>query len=174
MKDLVERMITDYKKNVQRMEHLAIEQKAFVPLSEDETLDFLCYPGQKEPDVRVCKDVDLEKTFKIAVSYKSICKGLNDEVSRELAQEYGRLARQVAFVDYAVRILPRKYKQLMTMQVLEGRTWTELCEAFDVSGVGLMRLKRKAVDLMANYLGKRYDSFGFRKEDFDEQCEDLI
>jgi len=82
-----------------------------------------------------------------------------------MTEEYQKAAKEVEFIRYAIRALPKYYRELMTYDVLEGKRWSEVCDHFSLSGVEFSRKKERAICRMAKILEKQYRYFGFREED---------
>jgi hypothetical protein len=85
-----------------------------------------------------------------------------------MARDYARVAREVDFVKYGIRALPRHYRNLLTFEILENHRWGEVCQKFNISGSELNRKKIRAVELMAETFAEQHQYFGFYEEEFDD------
>lgn len=161
----VRQMIRAYPVNLAQMRKLEQEMERFIPITANEVLDMLTFPGKSEDYTRVQKDRSKDHTFHVAVSYRRFTWLLNHDVESEMIKEYGTAAREIEFIRYAVRALPKFYREIMTFDVLENHCWGEVCQKFKISGGKLSRKKARATELMAKTFKKQYVYFGFRKED---------
>ncbi|MGI6198526.1 MAG: hypothetical protein ACOYIS_05330 [Candidatus Cloacimonadaceae bacterium] len=162
-KKMVEEMIQNYPDNLARIESLQEEAKHFIPLTEAEVLEMLTLPGKTENSVRVQRDVDTCRVMTIATTYRRLTWLINQSVWSELSRECLRPSREVAFVEYAIRALPRFYRDLMTVDVLEDKSWSEVCQHFAISGAEFSRKKEKAIRHMARTLEEQYQYFGLEE-----------
>ena len=165
----VKEMLKCYPENAKRMKELEQEMAQFIPITASEVLEMLTFPGKTGDEVRVQKQRSNNRIFYIATSYRRLAWLINHKTEREMTEEYEKAAKEVEFTRYAIRALPRFYRDLMTYDILEGRRWGEVCERFSLSGVEFLRKKEKATLRMAKTLEKQYQYFGFRKE---ELCDD--
>ena len=161
----VKEMLKCYPENAKRMKELEQEMAEFIPITASEVLEMLTFPGKTGDEVRVQKQRSNSRIFYIATSYRRLAWLINHKTEREMTEEYEKAAKEVEFTRYAIRALPRFYRDLMTYDILEGRRWGEVCERFSLSGVEFLRKKEKATLRMAKTLEKQYQYFGFRKEE---------
>ncbi len=126
----------------------------------------LTFPGKTGDEVPVQKERSKTQVFYIATSYRRIAWLINHKAEKEMMEEYQKAAKEVEFIRYAIRVLPKYYRDLMSYDILKERRWSEICEHFSLSSVELSRKKEKAIKRMAKIFEKQYRYFGFRKEDF--------
>ena len=161
----VKEMMRSYPANVARMKELEQEMAQFIPITASEVLEMLTFPGKSGDEVRVQKQRSNNRIFYIATSYRRLAWLINHKTEREMTEEYEKAAKEVEFIRYAIRALPKYYRELMTYDVLEGKRWSEVCDHFSLSGVEFSRKKERAIFRMAKTLEKQYRYFGFREED---------
>ena len=161
----VKEMIRDYPANAARMKELEQEMERYIPITASEVLEMLTFPGKTGDEVPVQKERSKNRVFYIATSYRRLAWLINHKAEKEMTEEYQKAAKEVEFIRYAIRALPKYYRELMTYDVLEGKRWSEVCEHFSLSGVEFSRKKEKAICRMAKTLEKQYRYFGFREED---------
>ena len=70
----------------------------------------LNFPGKSDDHVRIKKQRSLNRLFFIATSYKRLTWLINHASEKEMAKDYARVAREVDFVQYGIRALPRYYR----------------------------------------------------------------
>lgn len=162
----VKEMIRGYPAHAARMKELEQEMERYIPITASEVLDMLTFPGKTGDEVPVQKERSKNRVFYIATSYRRLAWLINHKAEKEMTEEYQKAAKEVEFIRYAIRALPRFYRDLMTYDILEGRRWGEVCERFSLSGVEFLRKKEKATLRMAKTLERQYQYFGFRKEEF--------
>jgi hypothetical protein len=161
----VKEMLKCYPENAKRMKELEQEMAQFIPVTASEVLDMLTFPGKTGDEVRVQKQRSNNRIFYIATSYRRLAWLINYKAEKEWTEEYEKAAREVEFIRYAIRALPKYYRDLMTYDVLEGKCWGEVCEHFSLSGAEFSRKKERAISRMAKTLEKQYRYFGFREEE---------
>lgn len=161
-------MVKNYQDNKAQAECLQKEMNGFVPLSADEVLEMLTQPGKPKESVLVQKSLDHNRTLRIATSYRYLTWLLNKEAESEMTQEYIAVIREVDFVQYAIRALPRYYRELMTYSVLENHRWGETCVKFNISGSELSYKNSRAIERMAKTFDKQKHFFGFEEEADDD------
>ncbi len=159
----VKEMMRSYPANVARMKELEQEMAQFIPITASEVLDMLTFPGKTGEEVRIQKQRSNNRVFHIATSYRRLAWLINHKTEREMTKEYEKAAKEVEFIRYAIRALPRFYRDLMTYDILESRRWGEVCERFSLSGAEFSRKKEEAVKRMAKTLERQYQYFGFHK-----------
>ncbi len=164
----VEEMIKNYPDNLALMETLEEESRSFVPVTESEVLDMLNLPGKKEDSVQVKKQRNTERVMTIACSYRTLTRRLNADARKDISRAYLEPSREVAFIRYAIRALPRFYRELMTAYVLERESWSEVCEHFSLSGTAFLRKKEQAVLRMAKTFEQQHHYFGWEDIDNDD------
>jgi len=164
----IRQMLKDYPENLLEMERLEQEMTDFVPITSDEVLEMLSFPGKSDDQVRIQKQRSLNRLFYIATSYKRLTWLINHASEKEMAKDYARVAREVDFVKYGIRALPRHYRNLLTFEILENHRWGEVCQKFNISGSELNRKKTRAVELMAETFADQHQYFGFYEEEFDD------
>lgn len=160
----VKMMVKNYQENKVKAEVLQEEMKAYVPLTASEVLEMLNHPGKPNESVLVQKDPNYNRTYRIATSYCYLTWLLNKEAESEMTKEYITVIREVDFVRYAIRALPRYYRELMTYSVLENHRWGETCVKFNISGSELSYKNSKAIERMAKTFDKQKHYFGFEEE----------
>jgi hypothetical protein len=163
----IRQMLKDYPENLSEMKRLEQEMTDFVPITSDEVLEMLNFPGKSDDQVKIQKQRSLNRLFYIATSYKRLTWLINHASEKEMAKDYARVAREVDFVKYGIRALPRYYRNLLTFEILEDHRWGEVCQKFHISGSELNRKKAKAVELMASTFADQHQYFGFYEEEFD-------
>lgn len=161
----VEEMIKNYPDNLALMKSLEEESRSFVPVTESEVLDALNFPGRREETVRVQKSVCTTQVMQVAMSYRKLTWLMNQSVRQEIAREYLKLSREVEFIRYAIRALPRFYRELMTFSVLEDKSWGEVCQYFSISGSEFSRKRDRAVERMTRTFEQQYHYFGLENVD---------
>ena len=163
--ELVKEMIKNYPDNVKGLKKLEDEIVGFKPITPSEVIDMLNFPGKSRDEVRIKKERSKSKVFQIASSYRGLAWRLNEDTKEEFQQEYDKLSREVEFIRYAIRALPKFYKKLMSYAVLQGKSWSEVCNHFSISGTDYFRAKEKAISRLAETFYRQHEYFGFRKED---------
>ncbi len=164
----VRQMLKDYPENLAEMKRLEQEMKDFVPITSDEVLEMLSFPGKSKDQVRIKKQRSLNRLFYIATSYKQLTWLMNHVSEKEMAKAYAKVAREVDFVQYGIRALPRYYRNLLSFEILEDHRWGEVCQRFNISGSELNRKKKRAIELMAETFADQHQYFGFYEEEFDD------
>ena len=164
----VRQMLKDYPENLAEMKRLEQEMKDFVPITSDEVLEMLSFPGKSDDQVRIKKQRSLNRLFYIATSYKRLTWLMNHVSEKEMAKAYAKVAREVDFVQYGIRALPRYYRNLLSFEILEDHRWGEVCQRFNISGSELNRKKKRAIELMAETFADQHQYFGFYEEEFDD------
>lgn len=161
----VKEMIKNYPDNLASMKSLEEESRSFVPVTESEVLDMLNLPGKTEDSVQVKKQRNTERVMTIACSYRTITRRLNADVRKDISRAYLESSREVAFIRYAIRALPRFYRELMTFSVLEDKSWGEVCQYFSISGSEFSRKRDRAVERMTRTFEQQYHYFGLENVD---------
>ncbi|MGI6121763.1 MAG: hypothetical protein ACOYH0_05665 [Saccharofermentanales bacterium] len=161
----IKEMLRNYSANAIRMKMLEQEMKRFIPITANEVLEMLTFSGKTGDEVPVQKERSTNRVFHIATSYRRLAWLINYKAEKEMTEEYQKAAKEVEFIRYAIRALPKYYRDLMTYDVLEGKRWSEVCDHFSLSGVEFSRKKERAICRMAKIFEKQYRYFGFKEED---------
>lgn len=164
--EIVRQMVKNYPSNQEEMKRLEREMENFKPVTSSEVLEMLTFPGRSDDHVHIKKQRSTNHLFYIATSYRKLTLIFNREVEKEMTRDFGKVAREVEFVRYAISALPRRYKDLMTYDILENHRWGEVCQKFNISGSELNRKKRRAIELMAQTFIDQHIYFGFYEEDY--------
>lgn len=173
-KEKVEFMLCHYPSAVEKIRTLEDEMRRYVPMTKEDTIDMLTFRGTTDDCVRVQRDIDTDQLLRIACSYRNLCWKLNQQQLQEWTKEYSTLARQVEFLHFAIRRLPRRQRELMHILIVEGDSWTAACERLKISGATVTQLKRRAVGNMAVTLEDYYGAYGFCEDDFGGSRNDHV
>lgn len=165
-REKVEHMIRHYQENLSEMRRLDMEIERHLPITQNELIDMLTFPGKREDQVLVQHTVDADKVMRVAMSYKTLCWQMNDQQRKEWTEEYGRYSRQVDFVGHAIRRLPRKLRELMVLLILEQKSWSFACDSLRISGATLSKLRSRAISGMAMTLEDYELVYMFREDEF--------
>ncbi|MDD4460471.1 MAG: hypothetical protein PHQ24_11840, partial [Proteiniphilum sp.] len=68
----IRQMLKDYPENLSEMKRLEQEMTDFVPITSDEVLEMLNFPGKSDDQVKIQKQRSLNRLFYIATSYKRL------------------------------------------------------------------------------------------------------
>lgn len=159
-RERVETMVKRYPDNLAEIAKLEKEMQAFRPLTQEDVIEQLSFPGRREDSVRVQHATNPHKVHQVASSYRSLTYRLNDEARRELTQALGRYHREVVFVQAAIMRLPRRLREVMRALVLDDTGWARVCEQFAISGSTLSGLKNRSMQHMAEFLEAKVEDFG--------------
>lgn len=164
VKDMLER----YPENIKKIRDIQTERNRFVPISEADVLEMLMMPGKREDDLYVQRERSTDRLFFVATSYRKLARSWNEKVLSEMNQDIRQAVMEVEFVSYAIRALPKFYRNLLSFDVLEGRSFSEVCNKFHLSGTAFLRKKDRALCRMAETYERQGHLFGFLKGEINE------
>lgn len=163
-RERVETMVKRYPDNLAEIAKLEKEMQAFRPLTQEDVIEQLSFPGRREDSVRVQHATNPHKVHQVASSYRSLTYRLNDEARRELTQALGRHHREVVFVQAAIMRLPKRLREVMTVLVIQENGWSQTCDTLGCSGKALSGWREKAIERMT----ATYEEY---REEFEETGE---
>ena len=156
-KEHVEKMLKDYQQNKRIMAANAEAIELFVPLTDDEVLEMLNFGSRGE--LQVQNTNISQKVARISETYKRAANSWNKEALQAMMAEYQAALAEVSFVDYSIRQLPEREREIMSMFVVKAAAWTEVCNASHLSNAMVGKYRRKAIEQMSQVYARNFSKF---------------
>ncbi|NSW92782.1 MAG: hypothetical protein HPY74_19440 [Firmicutes bacterium] len=153
-KEYVEYLLKNYNRIKKDIEYLKFELEHLQNITEDETIEALCF---KQP---VGEKVDTggisDKTARIALIFRQYMQRMNNNARVEIVKEIRAAEFEIMKLEHYVNGLDRKIRDAIKDLYFNEMTWSKVCDKYAISERTLNRYRKIAVEgLVAVFDGKR-------------------
>ena len=153
----VERMLKDYQQNKRIMAASEETIRMFVPVTEDEVLETMNF---SRADGCAVQNTNVsQKVATVAQAYRTAAKAWNKEALRAMMLEFQAALSEVAFIDYAIKHLPVRECEIMSLFIFQDATWTDVCRRLHLSNTMVGKYRRQAIERICQTYESLYSSF---------------
>lgn len=143
IKEYVEQLLKGYRDKKRSLENLKLEMERFSGLSYDkviETLNFAAPVGE-----RVQNNSVSDKSARIALSYRDVADGQNQEILEELEKQYYILKSELNMLEHRIRLLEPNVSEVIWDMFIAGLTWPVLCKKYSLSYATIGRYRNRGI-----------------------------
>ncbi len=142
-KEHVEYLLKNYHDMKRSLENLKLEVDCFSGLSHDkviETLNYMAPVGE-----RVTSNSVSDKSGRIALMYREVADAQNDDILRELHEQFYTLKTELDMLEHRINLLEPKLSGLIRDMFIAGLSWPVLCKKYNVSYATIGRYRNRGI-----------------------------
>lgn len=150
-------LLEEYPEIKQKMALLEYELEN-TAVSENELIEAMALRPSDMTEVTSGSNSVSDPTARIAMEYKDVLSGLDEEAKASAEHELKTLRNIVDRLNFYIKCLPQSQEAVIRGYYIEGKTWAELEKELDVSTRTLLDHRDKGVDAlvrMFQYISSR-------------------
>ncbi|GAB6157876.1 hypothetical protein JCM39194_10760 [Desulfotomaculum varum] len=153
-KEYVEYLLKNYNRIKKDIEYLKFELEHLQNITEDETIEALCF---KQPEgEKVDTGGISDKTARIALIFRQYMRRMNNNARVEIVKEIRAAEFEIMRLELCVDRLDRKVRDVIKDLYFNEMTWSKICDKYVISERTLNRYRKIAVDeIVTVFDGKR-------------------
>lgn len=148
-KERVEWLLKSYHEMKRNLENLKLEIEHFSGLSYDQVIESLTFSAPVGERVQTSNVSD--KSSRIALIYRDVAEGQNDQILRGLLEQFYAQKTELDMLEYRIKLLEPRLSAVVWDMFISGLTWSELCCKYAVSHTMIGNYRKKGIKELSKF-----------------------